>query len=490
MPITDLFDNPINPSSSSFLGFRSLTDEAFPHDIYSFLIKSLRECDQDSGDELILRWLQQAQVEFEATYARIKSILDIYNPANAPSEALQYLKWIVGFTGRLDYITADLSDDDLRRLISVASRMWKFKGTEYGMIETLEALTTKKARVLNYFDFRLLSDEWELGREDLGFDPWLIDTPGMSPSVRPDAAVDNTTHLEFDISALLGTIDESGHDIRITYVPDKITQVRTSFFSGGINKVTSEDLMGQTGAPSTNVDDYRVGVDPDEFVSDLRIVDDGTLDRTFVENIVRLLRPSSERYNIRYVDFMDTFRETLRWSTVSGSVVSDLDNGIITIGDGAADTVIATDETGDTAWTEYQASVQLSLGSSPTGWGEMRFYYSDASNFYALRLNPSLRAIQLDQVTAGVRTTLSTGALSPAIIHLGVNYFLRVATTDTGSGHQIQYFVDENLIGTVVDTDHSQGKLAVAAEAGQTAVVRFAELFQYPLESTRIGPEI
>lgn len=487
MPIKDLFDNPIDPSASSFLGFRDLTEEAFAHDIYSFLIRSLRDCDQGEGNTLIFRWLEQAQIEFEAVYRRIESLPTLLDPATCPTEALPYLKWVVGFSGKLDFVTEELAEADLRRLISVAAKMWKLKGTESGLVETLEALTTRKARVVNYFAFRLLSDEWEIGREELGFDPWLLDVPGLSPSVKPDAAGSTATNLDFVIDGLLGSGDESGHEIRILCVPTGVVQVRTSLYSSGNNVVTSEDYMGQTGTPSTSVDDYRVGVDPDEFVSDVRIVDDGSLDRTLVENVVRLLRPSGERYNVRYLDFQDTFRETLRWEVVSGSAATDLDAGSLTLFDAGADSVVKTDETDDGSWTEYQAAAQFAL-SDASGWGELRFYYLDESNFYAVRLDPADGSVKLDEVVGGARATLATAYLTPPAIHPGLNYFVRVATTDTGAGHQIQFFVDENLLGTVVGADRVEGKLALAAETGQTMTVRFAELFQFPLESTRIGP--
>lgn len=487
MPIQDLYANPITPAASSFLGFRDLGTEAFPHDIYSFLMRSLRECDRDAGDELVLRFLQQPQVEFEATYARIESLPDLMNPAKAPAAALPFLKWIVGLDGKLDFVTEDLSDDDLRRLISVAARMWKLKGTESGMVETLEALTTRKARVVNYFHFRLLSDEWELSREDLGFDPWLLDVPGYQPSVAPAGVSDLTTHLRFDLTPLLGSLDESGHEIRVVYLPTKTVQTRVSQFDG-VNFVTSVDLMGQSAPPSTSLNDYRVGVDPDEFVSDIRIVDDGTLDRDLVENVVRLLRPSSERYFIRYLDFQDTFRETLRWTVESGSAATDLENGLVTLGDGGSESAIATDETGDSAWTEYQAAAQFALGAG--SWGELRFYYADASNYYAVRLDQATGAITLRKVVAGAPSTVAGPFyLTPAVLHADLNYFVRVATTDTGAGHQIQVYVDENLLATVVDADHSAGKLALAVSTGGEMVARFAELFQFPLESTRIGPE-
>ena len=355
---------------------------------------------------------------------------------------------------------------------------------------SLSKLTGSQVRLINYFDFRLLSDEVEIGRENLDFDPWLLNENGFKPSVPPSGVVDETTHLTFDLTALFGTEDQSGQDIRITYAPGKVTQVRVSFFDGSKTVVRSDDLMGQSAPPSTSVNDYRVAVDPDEFVSDIRIQDDksGVLDRTFVENVVKILRPANERYFIRWIDFLDQFvTENLRWTVETGTAVPDPDTGTAVLEDGGGETLIQSDEANDATWTEVQASAQFRLRDL-AGFGEMRFYVTDADNFYALRIEPGIPAatVKLDRVTATVRTTLASGPF--ANYHADLLYFLRVATTDLGGGStQIKFYVDEELIGTVTDSDHAAGKMAIATSTGQRLTITYSELFQSPLESTRVG---
>lgn len=490
MAIQDLANNPILPSSASFLGYRAPDEPVFPHDIYSFLIESIRQTDRDYGRELILRWLASAQSEFEDTYARIQSLLDLFDVEKTKSKTLPFLKWIVGFTGKLDYVTTGLSEAELRRLIKSAVPMWKKKGTEFGLAQTIEWATTRKPQIVNYFDFRVLIDEVEIGRDGLGYDPWLIDVPGMAPGEKPAAVTNHTTYLKFDLTSLFGTNDETGHVIHMVCSITKHVELGVSYFdpSSGKNFVVSPSLMGQTGTPSTSPNDYRVGVDPDEFVSDLRVMDDGSgkVNRTLVETLVRLLRPSGERYWIRYVNFWDEFRRTaIDFETVSGTVVHDSDAGTILLGDGAADTVIKSDVNDDTTWTEIVASAQMQVSDSAT-WAELRFYYTDETNFYAVRIQPDTRTISLEKVTGSIRSTLDSVVLDRFAVN--VNYFFRVSTTDTGSGHLIKYFLDENLLGEVTDADQQQGKLALACETAQGLTVRFVELYTKPLASTFIGP--
>jgi|GEM_PF-4716190 len=489
MPIVDLANNPIDPSSASFLGYRTTTAPEFKHDIYSFLIKSVRDLDQENG-ELLVEWLAAAQSEFEDTYERIDSLRQIYDPAQAPADALQYARALVGLTDEVIGIIGEPSEADLRRLISVAVKAWKFKGSVKGMSETLKALTGKTVRMIDYFRFRMIVDEAELGWEELDVDPWLIDIPGFSPADDPDAvSVEGAgTFLRFTVDNILGATEAVPHEIRLRHVDylDDV-EVRWSYWDGSNNKVDSTGLLGQTGSPDTSAQKYRVGVDPDEYVSDLRIVDDGTLDRTMVEGLVSLFRPHGERIIVRYLDFQDDFRnEILAWTEVSGTATNQSSIGRVILSDGAADSVITTDETGDTTWTEIRAGFQLMI-SDVTKWAEVRFYYTDENNFYAVRLDPTGPSVKLDKVTGGVRTTLDTSTLS--VFYTDLFYFIHVQTDDvSGPGHQIKYHLSGNLLGSIVDSDHTSGKLAVAAETGQTLTLTLVDMYQNPLESTRIGP--
>lgn len=677
MAITDIYYNPIDPSSVSFYSLKITESPEFPHDIYSFLIGSVREADQTYGDELILRWLASAQSEFEDTYERILSLLDIVDPEFAPEDVLKYLKWIVGFTSKLDHVTGGLTTAELRRLISIAAKTWKYKGTEYGIMETLEAISARSVRILNWFFFRVIVDEVELGREELDVDFWLLDQPGMTPSVLPDAVtrsgpiaemnilpssdtpawaytveghvtegdvfsissgelvqtqddsdelggryvlqdppdvnVENvqvgvtwyadtvtstgtrrpwhlllcdgvkqfvltwsltevaledtsgtilwgpTSHgfsvgtsydfrlykdgasvvrasvdgldlfgsvnvalfpsyatpaygfgylnlgevqnwivrwddaggvpsFDFDLTTLIGSDEAVPHSIRVKYVPSNVTEVVESFWNGNENHCVVTNNFGlPVPLDYSSVNDFRVAVDPDEFVSDIRIVDEGSLNRDLVTNLVDLLRPSGERYFVRFLDFADTFRRPFDWTVVSGTATPDVDNGRVYLEHASQETSIKTDYPNDSTWTEPQVTAQFSLRDSDASkWGEVRYCYTDEDNFYALRIDPNTRVLSLDRVTASVRTTLDSVTLD--VWWSDTFYHFHVQTEDVGSSLLMKYFLDGNLKGEATDSDHLTGKLAIATGIGQSLRLTFAELYVNPLASVRVGP--
>lgn len=85
---------------------------------------------------------------------------------------------------------------------------------------------------------------------------------------KPDSVVDNGPNLTVALNQYLGTANRSGTKIRVTF--DSSTAFEEAFveYVGGVNRVTTTGLIGQT-TPSTNVDDYTVGSDwevPDNLV--------------------------------------------------------------------------------------------------------------------------------------------------------------------------------------------------------------------------------
>lgn len=160
----------------------SKIDPNFQHDIYKFLHKPLRDADRKDGNNFLERFLQGKQADFEGMQARIKTMATLNNPATIRADLLIYLKDIVGFTSDLNNITQDLSENDLRKLISLAVALWKQKGTEPGYANIIRLFVGKTARIFNWFDFRFIVGEKAFGEEQLGEDSWLISTPGVEYS--------------------------------------------------------------------------------------------------------------------------------------------------------------------------------------------------------------------------------------------------------------------------------------------------------------------
>lgn len=147
----------------------------FPHDIYRFIHKPIRDADRSDGGRFLERYSMAFQRQFEAAYAKMSGLLDLYDPAKTPQPRL--LKNIVGFTRELDSITNDLTDADLRKLISLAVPLWKKKGLEVGYRDIIRLFTGKNSRTFNWFDFRYIVGEQSLAQEELGEDSWIISQP-------------------------------------------------------------------------------------------------------------------------------------------------------------------------------------------------------------------------------------------------------------------------------------------------------------------------
>lgn len=497
--IADLANNPIDPSAISFYAYRATEAAVFPHDIYLMLIQSIRDSDQVEGGKLILRWLAAAQSEFEDTYERIQKLRQLYDVERTTLPALKHAKWLVGLTSSLDFLTSNLSEAELRRLVALAVRTWKTKGTEAGLQAVLEAVTVREVRIANYFLFRTLVDSVELGFEEVpDVDPWLIDAPGMQTSILPDdATVEGPGRIHFDLSTLLGAAEVVPHRVRIHCIQSRTTGEFTSYWGERwgtwANRVSvlSTELGLDPGDEPYGNEDYRVGVDPDEYVSDLRVPDNGDLNRELVENLARVLRSANERILIRYVTFLDSFRRTLDWTLVSGAVTHEQEAGEVRLFSPAEATVLRVDRANSGAWSNYHALARVRLARGSAGmWGELRFYHQDASNFYALRLTTSggLGAVlSVDRVLAGVRTVL--GSVGLPVLHLDTNYTLRVdATPYSGGGNLIRAYLDGTRHIELTDSALSAGRLELASGPAEGLTATYVEMFQHPLETVRIGP--
>lgn len=157
-------------------------DPNFPHDIYQFIHRPLREIDQRDGNRFLERFVNGMQAVFERIQGDIEKIKTLNDPEEIDADLLQYLKDHVGFTRELNSITDGLSDNDLRKLISLAVALWKQKGLEVGYKNIASLFTGRSVRVFNWFDFRWIIGEKQFGNEQLGEDPWLISLPQVEAS--------------------------------------------------------------------------------------------------------------------------------------------------------------------------------------------------------------------------------------------------------------------------------------------------------------------
>ncbi len=162
-------------------------DPNFSHNLFSFLHKPLRDGDKNTFN-FLERFLIGPQTLWEQNIAnKLLELNDLIVPALTPQPRL--LKDHVGFTKELDYITSDISDADLRKIISLAVALWKKKGLEVGYEDIIRVFTGANVRIFNWFDFRYIVGEQVLGESQLGDDSWFISIPGVLGSEDTDNIV-------------------------------------------------------------------------------------------------------------------------------------------------------------------------------------------------------------------------------------------------------------------------------------------------------------
>ena len=221
----------------------------------------------------------------------------------------------------------------------------------------------------------------------------------------------------------------------------------------------------------------------DENTYNLRVVDDGTLNRDLIRELAKLTRPVNERVEIIYLRFLDTFTTSgdfTQWTVETGSdpVVS---GGTFSLSDAAEEmTIVSVSDA--SAFSQYLVSVRL-RGS---GVYRVRFYQSGPDDWYMAEVEPAAATnqIRLVKSVAGVETTV----LSETVVDFlnlveSVYYMLRVEVTDAGATNQIGFYLDADLVLSTTDADHSNGSIGLGHAAGGTIEVDEVELFLLPAQT-------
>lgn len=370
-------------------------------DIYSFIINPIRQ--MDAKTEFLRRFLMGPQFVFESTQEKIRRLTDLFNYDTCPEHLLTYLKDHVGFTKELNHITRDLSPGDLRRLISVAIPLWNQKGTEQGLKNLIRVLTGRVVKLNNWFYYRWIVDERQVGENQDGSDIYLLSDIG--------------TDGEWD-----------------------------------------------------------------EFTSDLRIMDEGYLNRRLLQDLVELMRPASERYTIFYLDFLEDFsRGTSQWEIHADD--AQVADDMLTLMPGST---ISVDVVNSQSWKGYTASWLMKVMEGSVF--RLSFYFTDPDNYYFAEIDASVPRAILGKRLGGMETYLS--GYSPILISYGTFYTFRIAVqrSTATEKNRIRFYLDGDLIATAEDSSLTHGSIGMITGPDATVICDEVELFRFPLRMDRVGP--
>lgn len=229
--------------------------------------------------------------------------------------------------------------------------------------------------------------------------------------------------------------------------------------------------------------------DPDadgEVQVSLRVPDLGDLDRQLVEDLVQLARPVGERYEIAWVDFLDTFTDgrlgvwgpragtAAVWTPPRSALAPGALPGLL-FAEGTRESI---DAPAARTWTRYVLTFVVGMLADATF--RVRFYVRGDLSYYCADLTAPGEVV-LRKVLAGVSTTLATGT---ADLTAPAPRGVRVEVDAAGGPNAIRVYVDNVLaVEHTSDSDLSAGGVEFECVAGAASLHR-VELFQNPLAIT------
>lgn len=196
-----------------------------------------------------------------------------------------------------------------------------------------------------------------------------------------------------------------------------------------------------------------------EYVSNLRIVDDGTLNRNLVERLVELMRAMGETWEITYLGFLDLFTfegDTTLWDLTDAPTLPQVVDGTLELFDEGTVRPLSAAE-----WrsASYFAKVRLvDTGTAPSL--HLDFLIDTGSDArYRLELLTEADGSNPSQLTLTKFATDGTPEVIGQVdlhysypIYLGTWYGVRVTVVDDQVERLLTVFVDGAQLLQVVDT--------------------------------------
>lgn len=260
---------------------------------------------------------------------------------------------------------------------------------------------------------------------------------------------------------------------------------RTAFVTSwfGYRNILGETVLGEDQLVSGG-DNWLIGGDItvyDEYWTNVRIMDDGTLDELLLLDVIRLMRPMSERIEVLLEDFLDRFDGELdKWTTVAGTAPTLVD-GTMFLPAGTTIQPITPIKATDAAHGNYVFMSKFRL-EGPTAIFQARWRIS-GNDYYRLVITPAgaitpTGTLSFGRVTGNVLTALVDVLVMPLSIVENVWYKLRVVTTNVGTNRHMQICIDANLIVPTsgsnyvdsVGTTHQNGPYQFTADTAAVSL--------------------
>lgn len=461
-----------------------------PHELYRFLIKSIR--DQDGDQQVILRFLTQPQVLFDDWYNyAAEKLRNLVDPEKAqlrdsPGGYLPYLAWLVGYDPSFFELTRRLFGPNGTSLDDVMDDFWVPAYIQPGAISTSATLSLEFLTYLSIHSPAILKKLIILGVP-------LWKGKGISKGVRNIA----------------------------TLMTGQEPFIRNWFYH---RFILEESAFGDYDFFMDSTP--GVGADSPEYQVDIRVEKPDTAEEVIL--ILMLFahhRAVSERYNVAFVDFLDNFLDGVinRWKVTDigvgdGTVTegSNVLNGITlvkrdsirilsAIGGGGSypndGTQITTDHPLDSGWVAnrtiiFRASFKESTAGLSSGFlvRNGKGAANTAEVYFKYVPSDGLDGPATVEITKAPSTVITSLTTPFNLVH-SVDYVFRVdfVINADGSGF-VRVYIDGDYVGSCPNqtpgTWANEGSSTLTifdSTSGSELVVDDIEIFQHPLTVVRVG---
>lgn len=234
--------------------------------------------------------------------------------------------------------------------------------------------------------------------------------------------------------------------------------------------------------------------DFDENRYNVRIVDNGTLNRKLVRDLVRLTRPAGERVEISYLGFLDLFAvddDNSQWTDEEDAfalgvaqTVSDVASSILQLATRVEEQESFVSVAGANDFLNYTVSWRV-RGTDL----RCTFYRTGNTDMYFVGVNHTANTMTLSRVLAGVETTLLTVdmlAVHGVTLQTDLFYAVRVEAIPESGQTRIRVYFDAVQIFDTIDPNHVEGTIGVGTSASGSVDLHEAEVFFNPIETDTI----
>lgn len=247
--------------------------------------------------------------------------------------------------------------------------------------------------------------------------------------------------------------------------------------TSGVIGMLSVGLLGKvSGIISGGEQEYQI-----------RVVDDGTLDRELVRNLAKITRPTNERVDIFYVGFLDQFttdNDKSQWEDEEG--VSEVVDGTMVLPADVALESTFVNLDGSLVWSQYSVTWKAAGDTS----FDLIFYRASETDHYFVRIITAATSssgrgtVELWARNANVDSLIDSEDMPEGFMFSDeVYHSVRVEIVRVGLTNSIKVLVDAEVILTATDATHTAGSIGIRrddAESSGPLTVDDVELFFLP----------